>query len=139
MDRRVVKALGSETPTMGRAVPVFTVADISLTIDWYQKFLGFWSDPFPSNPPYVFAVMFRDDVEIMLQRLESYEKPDDYKRRPGGIWDAYIRMQGVKALYEAVRNDVTIVQPLRQQPYGNWEFEVRDPNGYVLVFSEAGE
>jgi len=26
--------------------------------------------------------------------------------------------------------------PLRKQPYGDWEFEVKDPNGYVLVFSE---
>lgn len=139
MDRKAVKALESETPTMGCAVPVFTVADISLTIDWYQKHLGFRSDPFPPNPPYVFAMMFRDDVEIMLQRLEDYEKPDDYKRRPGGIWDAYIRMEGVKALYEAVRNDVTIIQPLRLQPYGCWEFDVKDPNGYVLVFSEIPE
>jgi len=24
--------------------------------------------------------------------------------------------------------------PLKQQPYGDWEFEVRDANGYVLVF-----
>jgi len=24
--------------------------------------------------------------------------------------------------------------PLKQQPYGDWEFELRDPNGYVLVF-----
>ncbi len=24
----------------------------------------------------------------------------------------------------------------RRQPYGDWEFEVKDPNGYVLVFSE---
>ena len=34
------------------------------------------------------------------------------------------------------REEATIVQPLRKQPYGNWEFEVRDPNGYLLVFSE---
>ncbi len=129
----------NETPIMGRAVPVFTVADVGVTIEWYQKYLGFWSDPFPPNPPYVFAMMFRDDIEIMLQRLEGYEKPDDYKRRAGGIWDACIRMEGVKALYEAVRDDVTIVQPLRQQPYGCWEFEVKDPNGYVLVFSETPE
>ena len=139
MDRKVVKAVDRETPTMCRAVPVFRVADINLTIDWYQKYLGFWSDPFPPNPPYVFAMMFRDDIEIMLQRSEGYEKPDDYKHRPGGVWDAYIRMEGGKELYDAIRNDVTILQPLRQQPYGNWEFEVQDPNGYVLVFSEAGE
>jgi hypothetical protein len=26
---------------------------------------------------------------------------------------------------------------LKQQRYGDWEFEVRDPNGYVLVFGGA--
>jgi len=26
--------------------------------------------------------------------------------------------------------------PLRRQEYGDTEFEVLDPNGYVLVFSE---
>jgi len=28
---------------------------------------------------------------------------------------------------------------LRQQPYGDWEFEIKDLNGYVLVFSELKE
>jgi hypothetical protein len=42
----------------------------------------------------------------------------------------------VKDLYESVRAEATILQPLRQQPYGAWEFEVKDINGYVLVFSE---
>ena len=33
---------------------------------------------------------------------------------------------------------VTAIQmPLKLQPYGDWEFEVRDPNGYVLVFGGA--
>ncbi len=44
------------------------------------------------------------------------------------------------ALYESLRKvaGVKIVQPLRHQPYGQWEFEVRDPDGYVLVFAEPG-
>jgi hypothetical protein len=29
--------------------------------------------------------------------------------------------------------------PLTKQPYGDSEFEVRDPNGYILVFSELTE
>ena len=119
-------------------VPVFTVADISSTIEWYQSKLGFWSDPFPENEPHVFAILFRDDIEIMLQRVVDYEKPDIYHSRSGGVWDAYIRSTNVKELYEAIKDEVTIVQTLRQQPYGNWEFEVKDPNGYVLVFSEPG-
>jgi len=125
-------------PEFSSIAPCFAVADVGATMKWYQERLGFWSDPFPENEPYVFAILFRDHVEIMLQRIEGYEKPDLYARRSGGVWDAYIRVQGVKELFEAVRNEVTIVQPLRQQPYGVWEFEIRDPNGYLLVFSEAG-
>ena len=116
--------------------PVFAVADIGATIRWYEEQLGFIGDPFPAHEPYVFAIVYRDKIEIMLQRVEGYERPDVYKSRPGGIWDAYFRIEGVKHLFESVREEVTIVQPLRKQPYGNWEFEVRDPNGYLLVFSE---
>jgi uncharacterized glyoxalase superfamily protein PhnB len=117
--------------------PVFAVADISATIRWYEEQLGFIGDPFPPSEPYVFAILYRDDVEIMLQRVEGYEKPDLYSSRPGGVWDAYFRVGGVKDLFESVRDEATIVQPLRKQPYGTWEFEVRDNNGYVLVFSES--
>jgi len=126
-------------PGFRSIAPVFLVPDVGATIQWYQSKLGFWSDPFPSTEPYVFAILFRDHIEIMLQRLENYQKPDNYARRPGGVWDAYIRTSGLKELYEAVKDEVTIVQPLRQQPYGAWEFELRDPNGYVLVFSEIEE
>lgn len=114
----------------------FSVADISATIQWYEEQLGFIGDPFPHREPYVFAILRRDDVEIFLQRIVDYEKPDLYNRRSGGVWDAYIHVEGIQDLYESVREEATIVQPLRQQPYGAWEFEVKDPNGYILVFGE---
>lgn len=114
----------------------FPVADISATIRWYEEQLGFTADPFPDREPHVFAILSRDDVEIFLQRVEGYQKPDVYNKRPGGVWDAYIRTEGVRDLYESVREEAEIIQPLHKQPYGAWEFEVKDPNGYVLVFSE---
>jgi len=116
--------------------PVFVVADIGATIRWYEEQLGFIGNPFPDHEPYVFAIVYRDKIEIMFQRLPGYEKPDLYNSRDGGVWDAYFRIEGVKDLFDSVRDEATIVQPLRKQPYGQWEFEVRDPNGYVLVFSE---
>jgi uncharacterized glyoxalase superfamily protein PhnB len=56
--------------------------------------------------------------------------------RPEGYWDAYIRMNGVEQLYELVRERPFIRMPLTTQRYGDTEFEVCDPNGYILVFSE---
>lgn len=118
------------------STPCFAVADITTTMRWYEEQLGFTPDPFPANEPYVFAILRRDDVDIMLQRIEHYQKPDIYKLRSAGVWDAYIRMRGVKEFYNDVKDKVEILQPLRRQPYAHWEFEVKDPNGYVLVFSE---
>ena len=119
--------------------PCFVVADVGATIRWYETELGFDGDPFPNFEPYVFAILRRDDVEIFLMRIEGYEKPDLYHRRNGGVWDAYFRIKGLKDLYESLKERLDIKQPLHRQPYGLSEFEVRDPNGYILVFSEQIE
>ena len=122
--------------TLGSVAPCFPVSDVGKTIRWYQEYLGFTGYPFPEHEPYVFGIMARDNIEIMLQRIQGYEKPDLYSTRRGGVWNAYIRMKGVKEFYNEIRDRVEILMPLKKQPYGDWEFEVKDLNGYVLVFSE---
>jgi uncharacterized glyoxalase superfamily protein PhnB len=126
-------------PKLSSVAPTFPVADVDTTIRWYETQLGFTSYPFPEAPPYVFASVCRDDIEIMFQRIDGYQKPDLYHQRSAGVWDAYIRMEGVKEFYDAVKDKIEIKMPLRKQGYGDWEFEVRDPNGYILVFSELTE
>ena len=118
----------------------FPVADIGRTIAWYEEHLGFHGFPYPPDELPTFGAMSREHIEIMLQRVEKYQKPDIYDRRGrGGVWDAYIRMKGIKEFYEEVKSRVEVLKPLELQFYGDWQFEVRDLNGYVLVFSEANE
>lgn len=119
--------------------PSFVVADVGASMRWYETELGFSGDPFPNFEPYAFAILRRDDVEIFLQGIEDYAKLDVYDRRSGGVWDAYLRISGLRELYEAVKDRVEIKQQPHLQPYGLTEFEVRDPNGYILVFSELIE
>jgi len=117
------------------AAPTFLVSDVNQTAAWYRAHLGFeTAGIFPMQGPASWASLQRDGAEIMLQRLSGYQKPNDYDRRDGGVWDAYFRMNGVRKLYESVMNEPFIKLPLRKQPYGDWEFEVQDLNGYVLVF-----
>jgi hypothetical protein len=121
-------------------VPVFAVADVGQTIRWYERELGFAGDPFPQTEPYMFGILRRDKIEIMLQRISGYQKPDIYDlRNGGGVWDAYLRIRGITGLYETVKDRLELKKPLRRQPYGLSEFEVKDLNGYVLVFSELLE
>ena len=113
----------------------FLVADVNQTAAWYKANLGFdTAGLFPPWGAASWASLRRDGAEIMLQRLGGYRKPDDYSRRDGGVWDGYIRMTGVKRLYESIADRSIIKLTLRKQPYGDWEFEVQDLNGYVLVF-----
>lgn len=117
------------------AVPTFLVPDIAATARWYVSELGFTlAGQFPAQEPYVFASLQRDGAELMLLNLADYEKPDLSGRRPAGLWDAYFRTDGVTALYETVKGKAFVKMPLTRRPYGNLEFEVRDPNGYLLVF-----
>jgi catechol 2,3-dioxygenase-like lactoylglutathione lyase family enzyme len=117
------------------AVPTFLVPDIAATAHWYETELGFTvAGQFPAQAPYVFASLQRDNAELMLLDLADYRKPDLSSRRPTGLWDAYFRTSGVESLYERVKGKAFVKTRLTKQPYGDLEFEVRDPNGYILVF-----
>ncbi len=118
------------------SAPVFIVGDVDATLQWYRDVLGFEGGGFPKQPPYVFGIVWRDGVELMFQRLQGYAKPDLSPQRAGGTWDAYIRMEGVYAWWEALAGNVMVIEPIQKQPYGDTEFVIKDPNGYVLVFSE---
>jgi uncharacterized glyoxalase superfamily protein PhnB len=124
----------AESIRIRSAVPTFLVENVGATARWYVSELGFAIAGTFGQEPYAYASLQWGGAEIMLLSCRDYQKPDLGDLRPEGRWDAYIRMDGVRALYERVRSGPSIQSPLTHRPYGDWEFEVRDPNGYVLVF-----
>jgi uncharacterized glyoxalase superfamily protein PhnB len=131
-------AASSHEVLIRSAAPTFLVADVAHTARWYAANLGFhMAGAVPRQEPHAYASLQRGPAEIMLLALADYRKPDLRALRPSGLWDAYIRVDGVHTLYEAMESEPFIQMPITHQPYGDWEFEVRDPNGYVLVFGGA--
>jgi len=122
------------------AVPTFLVSDVAGTARWYEAALGFaLAGHFPDTEPYAYASLVLDGAELMLLSLPGYEKPDMRNQRPEGLWDAYIRMNGVADLFAKYEGRDFVLTPIKKQPYGDWEFEIRDINGYILVFGgDAG-
>jgi len=115
------------------AVPTFPVSDVGATAYWYSECLGFrTAGTAPKIEPFSYASLQRDGAELMLLRHAEPENPS--RPRPEGLWDAYFRIQGVHAFYRSLEGQWFIRRPLKKQRYGDWEFEVLDPNGYVLVF-----
>lgn len=116
-----------------KSTPVFLVGNIQATMSWYRE-IGFRVHYFPPG----FCILRRDDIEIFLQVKEGYVRPDDPDARERGAWSVYLETDDVNALFEefSKRPGVTITRTPGRQPYGQIEFEVLDPNGYVLVFAQ---
>jgi len=93
-------------PRLSSTTPAFPWPTWAPRFAGMKSRLAFKGNPFPETEPYAFGILVRDGIEIMLQQLEGYDKPDLYQLRADGIWDVYIRMDGVKDFYESVREHV---------------------------------
>jgi uncharacterized glyoxalase superfamily protein PhnB len=114
------------------AVPLLRVADVARSAAWYHDALGFAIDPFPERPPYEFAILRHGPTEIMLRR-GTEGRPS---RWPG--WDVYLRLAGgLRELYAKLETQGVVTRHLERMFYGDAEFDVRDPDGYVLCFSQV--
>jgi uncharacterized glyoxalase superfamily protein PhnB len=115
-----------------RAVPVLQVRDVERSMGWYVDTFDFQPDPFPEKPPYGFAILRRDDSEIMLQCADTKQAIQS-----GDSWAVYLRTSGddLLELATAIRRVTSIIRGPERMFYGLVEFEVVDPDGYRICVS----
>ena len=124
---------------MKKALLEIMVDDMGGTIHWYTETLGFKiSTATPGKNP-VFVLLSNGDVEIMLYKREEFsqEIPKFKDIRIGGSFVLYITVGNIQTLYDSVKDNTRIIQELYTTDYGSVEFSLEDPNGYVLMFSQA--
>jgi len=120
-----------------QAVPLLRVTDVARSIEWYRGTLGFVADPFPAAPPHEFAILRQGQVELMLRRgappLRS--KPRQYD------WDVYLRREGdrFREVFAAFSARGIVTRRLERMSYGLAEFEITDPDGYIICLSQQLE
>ncbi|HMK61374.1 MAG TPA: VOC family protein [Dissulfurispiraceae bacterium] len=118
-----------------KITPTLTVEDIKATIAFYQDLLGFELVlAVPSLNQIDWALMKCGEVEIMFQTKVGHAA----KMNQGltGIMTFHLEGEGVKELYDSVKNRVKIMRHLYPTFYGMNEFSMMDCNGIILVFSE---
>lgn len=106
-----------------RANPVYPVADVAASIEWYRRVFGF--EPRVVNPPDgvpVYAVLYLDSISIHL--LRSDEAPHGLTNPV----EAQFWIDGdVDALFQKVRTmGVEIIQAPANRPWGHRDFMVSD-------------
>lgn len=142
--KRSLAGVSTQTPPLGVAlqlrvdlrasVPVVKVSDVARSSAWYARRFGFAVEAFPPQPPHEFAMLTRDHVQVMIRRgpvVTDREPADPH-------WDLFVRVGGgeIRVLFEGLRHSPEIVRPLEVMPYGDAEFELRDPDGLVICVGE---
>ena len=117
--------------------PNIFVKDIHKTIAFY-RLLGFEVGavvPDMENP--IFVLMSCGAVVFMFQTFDSIgDSLPEISRQNGGSLLLYIKITGIRAFYEIIKNEVPVLHGLEKQFYGATEFSIKDNNGYMLTFAE---
>ncbi len=116
---------------MRKITPMLETHDLQATLTFYTEVLGFevetlWPDDGPT-----FCILDHGPVGVSF-----YLDPKDGEGAPALTGQLYIDVDDVMALFVRVRGHAEVLWGPEVYHYGRREFAVRDPNGYVLSFSE---
>lgn len=82
-------------------------------------------------------VVRRDRVQFMLRGPGYGALPQPNRTLDPHAWDAYVYVCDADSLHaEFARRGAEIVRPPEDQDYGCRDFEVRDPDGYIICFGQ---
>ena len=133
-----------------KLTPNFEVKDIRETIEFYQSVLGFSlvmvvpetqdgiEQSLADGKEYVYALVSKDNVEMMFQRIDSFKKDVLFAKdlSMGASVSFYIEIDGIDTFYEQIKNKGLNPTELKTAWYGMREFYLKDNNGYILGFAE---
>src|SRR5438105_15723590 len=120
-----------------QAVRPLRVAGVARPTESYRGTLAFVGDRRPPAPPHEFATLRHGQVKLMLRRCST---PVRSKPRPYD-WDVYLRREGsgLREVFAAFSARGIVTRRLERMFYGLAEFEITDPDGYVICLSQLLE
>ena len=122
--------------TLGGISPFFIVAELEPAIEFYRDALGFEVRlRFPTEDPF-FAIVGRDQTQLLLKVVEPDIKPrPNPSRHPWARWDAFVYVEEPDALaFEFQGRSVMFCEDLKDWEDGLRGFAVADVDGYVTFF-----
>jgi catechol 2,3-dioxygenase-like lactoylglutathione lyase family enzyme len=116
--------------TFLKITPRLPVADLARTIAFYSDLLGFQVGAlWPQDEP-TFAILNRDDVNLQFCL--------DEQRLPGTLGHATINIEvnDGQAMHDRLAGRLKVEWGPEVYWYGRREFAIRDPDGYLIIFTE---
>jgi uncharacterized glyoxalase superfamily protein PhnB len=138
---------------INKLTPNFAVTDIRQTVQFYCENLGFKlvmvvpvtqdgvEQQLSGDKEYVYALLQKDDVELMFQRADSFREDivlaDEIP--VGASVSFYMQGKGIESFHAELKRKNIPISELKLTWYGIQEFYIKDNNGYILGFAEEPE
>ena len=130
--------------------PILIVEDVNDSVEFYTEVLGFDYAmgvdnnkelylKYEKNKSLGFAIVQNGGVQIMMQELENAKNDGfDNLAIDKDITNAtiYIEVEGLDEFYTKVKEEVKIVNDMRNTFYGMKEFYISDNSGNIVGFAE---
>jgi uncharacterized glyoxalase superfamily protein PhnB len=122
--------------------PNIGVINVNESVKFYTETLGFQlAMSVPEEGNFVWAMVNSGSVNIMFQENSSLveEYPQLANRDTNGCISFYIKVKGMKELYEKLQGTGYIAKEMHKTFYGSDEFAIKDINGHILTISEDAQ
>jgi catechol 2,3-dioxygenase-like lactoylglutathione lyase family enzyme len=117
-------------PRFLKVSPRLPVVDLHRTVAFYKDMLGFTLGfMWPADAP-TFGMLSRDGVSVQFQ-VADQPRPEQ-----GGQVMLSFDVDDAKALHATLEGRIPVEWGPEVYWYGRREFAVRDPSGYLVIFSE---
>jgi len=118
--------------------PLICVRDVQASSVWYQQLLGLRSGH--GGPDYE-RLNFSGQLILQLHRWDAEHQHgplgDPALSPPGNGMLLWFELADLTAAVQrATQLQVEVVRPCQRSENGNFEFWLRDPDGYVLVLTD---
>jgi catechol 2,3-dioxygenase-like lactoylglutathione lyase family enzyme len=126
--------MSTTRPKLIATTPLFVVADLQRSLDFYCQKLGFKEPNVWGEPP-CFAMLNRDGFELMLSVAEdaTHIRPNG----PNKVWDMYIRLHDIATEIAALQTGgVVLDRGPTDMFYYMREIEIIDPDGYRICIGQ---
>lgn len=122
---------------MESLAPNIFVSDMNATLMFYKN-LGFEKImSVPETGNFDWAMLTNGSVTFMFQTYSSLDQDiSQISRKDGGSLLFYIRLKGIRAFHDRIKDKAKVIVELNKTFYGATEFSIVDNNGYVLTFAE---
>jgi predicted enzyme related to lactoylglutathione lyase len=100
-----------------------TVANLDKAMHFYEDILGFEPDSYFA-PTHWQSYKCQEGVFFAIGEA------------PGSTSETSFTVENIEAFWLQIKDKVEVVNPLEKTPWGTYRFVIKDPDGYLIAFSQ---